>query len=63
MINRNWGINFDVKRILMRPDATLRLTNGNVPITAKVRIDPWIVGAGVVYRFGGGSGGPVVARY
>ncbi|MFN3889799.1 MAG: OmpW/AlkL family protein [Beijerinckiaceae bacterium] len=61
MINRNWGINFDVKRILMRPDATVRL--GAVPITAKVHIDPWIVGAGIVYRFGGGSAGPVVARY
>lgn len=60
MINRNWGVNFDVKRIMMRPDATVRL--GAVPISAKVRIDPWVVGVGVVYRFGGGSG-PVVARY
>lgn len=61
MINRNWGINFDVKRILMRPDATVRL--GAIPVSANVRIDPWIVGAGIVYRFGGGSGAPVVARY
>lgn len=60
MINRNWGFNVDVKRILMRPDATVRL--GTTPITAKVRIDPWIVGAGVVYRFGGGAR-PVVASY
>ena len=49
MINRNWGVNFDVKRIYMRPDATVRL--GAVPVTAKVRIDPWIVGVGVGYRF------------
>lgn len=60
MIDRNWGVNFDVKRIMMRPDATVRL--GAVPISAKVRIDPWVIGAGIVYRFGGGSG-PVVARY
>ena len=60
MINRNWGINVDVKRIMIRPDATVRL--GLVPITAKVHIDPWVVGVGVTYRFGGGSG-RVVARY
>jgi outer membrane protein len=63
MINRNWGVNFDVKRVMMRPDASVTL-NGATPtaVRAKVRIDPWIVGAGVVYRFGGGSGA-VVARY
>jgi outer membrane protein len=60
MINRNWGINVDVKRIMIRPDATVRL--GLVPITAKVHIDPWVVGVGVTYRFGGGSG-PVMAKY
>jgi len=60
MINRNWGVNFDVKRILMRPDASVRFAG--IPVTAKVHIDPWIVGAGIVYRFGGGSG-PVIAKY
>lgn len=60
MINRNWGVNFDVKRIYMRPDASVRF-NG-IPVTAKVHIDPWIVGGGIVYRFGGGSSA-VVARY
>ena len=61
MINRNWGINFDVKRILMRPTATVTLLPAT-PVRAKVHIDPWIVGAGIVYRFGGGSSA-VVAKY
>jgi outer membrane protein len=63
MINRNWGFNVDVKRIMMRPDATVVLNGAPpTPVRAKVRIDPWVVGAGVVYRFGGGSGA-VLARY
>jgi outer membrane protein len=62
MINRNWGFNVDVKRIMMRPDATVVLNGAPpTPVRAKVRIDPWVVGAGVVYRFGGGSA--VLARY
>ena len=49
MLTRNWGVNVDVKRVMMRPDATVLL--GATPVSAKVRIDPWIVGAGVTYRF------------
>jgi len=60
MLTRNWGVNVDVKRVMMRPDATVLL--GATPVSAKVRIDPWIVGAGVTYRFGGGAR-PVVAAY
>ncbi len=52
MINRNWGINVDVKRIMMRPEATVTLANVNA-VRADVKIDPWVIGAGVTYRFGG----------
>lgn len=50
MLNRNWGLNFDVKKIWLRPswDGTL---NGVTPITGKVNLDPWLIGGGVTYRF------------
>ena len=50
MFDRHWGINFDVKRILMQPRATVTLLPAT-PLTAKVKIDPWLVGVGVTYRF------------
>ena len=61
MLNANWGLNFDVKKLWLRPsfDATLLNTTR---ITGKLRIDPWIIGVGITYRFGGPAG-PVVARY
>ncbi len=60
MLNDNWGINVDVKKIMMQPSArVVLLPNNNV--TAKVKIDPWVVGVGLTYRFGGGS--TVVAKY
>ena len=49
MIDKNWGINFDVKKYWLRPDATGAI--GATPVTAKVRLDPWMVSTGIVYRF------------
>jgi outer membrane protein len=60
MLTDNWGINFDVKKVMMQPNASTTLLPA-VPVTAKVKIDPWIVGVGLTYRFGGG--GPVIAKY
>lgn len=53
MIDRHWGINVDLKKIMMEPKANVGLVtaNGVVPVSAKVKINPWIVGAGVTYRF------------
>jgi outer membrane protein len=42
-----WLLNFDVKRLWLRPDVSVN--SGGVTGTAN--IDPWIVGAGVRYRF------------
>ena len=50
MIDKHWGINFDVKRIYMQPNARVTLLPA-LPIRAKVKIDPWIIGAGVTYKF------------
>ena len=47
MIDRHWGINFDVKKIFLEPK--VKVNNGL--ISGKVKIDPWLIGAGVTYRF------------
>lgn len=46
-LDDHWGVNMDVKKIWMNLDATLN--NGN--IKADVDLDPWLIGAGVSYRF------------
>lgn len=45
-IDENWGVNFDVKKVFLRPDVSLN----NGALTGSVDIDPWLVGAGIVYR-------------
>lgn len=47
MIDKNWGINFDVKKIFLEPK--VKVNNGL--ISGKVKIDPWLIGTGVTYRF------------
>jgi outer membrane protein len=46
-INQNWGVNVDVKKIFVNVDASLN----NGTINGDVDVDPWVVGAGVSYRF------------
>ena len=47
MINDHWGINFDVKKIFLEPK--VKVNNGL--IAGKVKIDPWLIGTGITYRF------------
>ena len=47
MIDEHWGFNFDVKKIFLEPK--VKVNNGLV--AGKVKIDPWLIGAGVTYRF------------
>lgn len=46
-LNNNWGLNFDIKKIFLDIDATLN----DGAIKADVELDPWVIGAGVAYRF------------
>lgn len=46
-INDHWGVNLDVKKLWLDVDASLN----NGAITADVDLDPWIIGAGISYRF------------
>ena len=49
MIDSHWGLNVDVKKLWLRPDATGVV--GGLPVTAKVKLDPWLVSTGITYRF------------
>lgn len=46
-IDEHWAVNFDVKRLFHNVDAKI---NGGA-VTADVDLDPWVVGAGIAYRF------------
>ncbi|MFO1079360.1 MAG: OmpW family outer membrane protein [Reyranellaceae bacterium] len=50
MINRNWGINFDVKKLLLMPTYSATVNN-TIPINGTATLNPWLIGAGVTYRF------------
>lgn len=46
-LDENWGINLDVKKVWVDVDASIN----SGAVTGNVELDPWIVGAGVSYRF------------
>lgn len=48
-IDDNWGLNFDVKKLFLDIDADVN--QGTTPIHADVDLDPWLIGAGVSFRF------------
>jgi outer membrane protein len=54
MLDRHWGLNFDVKKLFLRPSWDGVATIGqatNVPLTGKVNLDPWLIGGGLTYKF------------
>jgi len=44
--DKNWRINFDVKKLQLRSDVSI---NGSK--VSQVKVDPWLIGLGVGYRF------------
>ncbi len=46
-VNDHWGMNVDVKKIFVNVDASLN----NGAIHGDLDVDPWVIGAGVSYRF------------
>ena len=48
MVDEHWGVNFDVKKIFLEPDFTADV---GADVDGKAKLDPWLVGAGVTYRF------------
>ncbi|RWP40568.1 MAG: OmpW family protein [Mesorhizobium sp.] len=49
MVDQHWGINFDVKKLFLKPD--FDVTVAGAKLTGKAQLDPWLIGAGVTYRF------------
>lgn len=49
MINDHWGVNFDVKKLFLKAD--FDATVGVSPVSGKAKLDPWLIGAGITYRF------------
>ncbi len=46
MIDERFGLNFDVKKIFLKTNVQV-----NNLYTARVRLDPWLIGGGISYRF------------
>ena len=72
MFNEHWGINADVKYIMMEPTVhakvALFLPGGALsplylPVRVYLPIDPIVASVGLTYRFGGGSAAPILAKY
>jgi outer membrane protein len=52
MFDQHWGVNLDVKKLWLEPNAKATIPSaGNALVTGKVKIDPWLVGVGITYRF------------
>lgn len=49
MLDKHWGLNIDIKKLYLRPDWNGTI-NGNA-FTGKVNLDPWLIGAGLTYKF------------
>ncbi len=50
MLDDNWGVNFDVKKIFLKTEWSAdHDTLG--PLSGKAKIDPWLIGTGITYRF------------
>ncbi len=52
-LNKSFGIYFDAKKIFATSDTTWKLPTpaGLAPGTAKVKLDPLVLNAGVSFRF------------
>lgn len=49
MVDEHWGVNFDVKKLFLEPKYDV--TVGGTALSGKAKLNPWLIGAGVTYRF------------
>ncbi|OJU84083.1 MAG: hypothetical protein BGO06_27955 [Shinella sp. 65-6] len=49
MLDDHWGMNFDVKKLFLEPE--WKGTTGGGTLTGKAKLNPWLIGTGVTYRF------------
>jgi outer membrane protein len=57
MLDEHWGVNFDVKKIAMQPNVYATVAAGPIAVKGVAHLDPWVIAAGITYRFGGPSTG------
>ncbi len=57
-LTKHWVLNADAKYLVLNTDANAGAVNN-----VHLNINPWIIGAGVGYRFGGSEMSSVVAKY
>ncbi|ANW05876.1 OmpW/AlkL family protein [Bradyrhizobium icense] len=50
MLDSHWGLNFDVKKLWLRPDYSA-IVNNAIPVTGRANIDPWLVGGGFTFKY------------
>ncbi|MHC2332049.1 OmpW/AlkL family protein [Bradyrhizobium sp. USDA 4454] len=50
MLDRHWGLNFDVKKLWLRPDYSATVNNA-IPVYGRANIDPWLISGGIAYKF------------
>jgi outer membrane protein len=50
MIDRHWGINVDAKWLYLEPSYSATAA-GTIPISGTAHINPWLIGAGIAYKF------------
>jgi outer membrane protein len=50
MLDRHWGVNFDVKKLYLEPNYSATVNNA-IAVSGRANINPWLIGGGVTYRF------------
>jgi len=50
MLDEHWGVNFDVKKIFLETDWSADHDSLGA-LSGKAKIDPWLIGGGITYRF------------
>lgn len=50
MLDRHWGLNFDVKKLYLEPNYTATVNNA-IPVSGTAHINPWLVSGGVTHKF------------
>ena len=49
MLDQHWGLNVDVKKLILRPDFDANV--GGSHVSGKANLDPLLIGTGITYRF------------
>jgi outer membrane protein len=67
MFDRHWGVSVDAKKIIAYAESTASgvalLPGVYAYSTFHTNYQPWVLSAGIVYRFGGPEAAPVLAKY